>query len=187
MEILGYDSWAAFRQVINKAIATCTTIGADIVSNFAQARAEVAGELVEDFKLSKLACYLVAMQGDPRKPQVALAQAYFATLAVAFQKCIRGAEDVERVEIRQRVSDHERQLQGTVSAHGVENYAFFQDAGYRGLYNMSLRDLRNYKGDPTGGKRTLLDFMGKREPAANPFRLTETKARIKAQDVRVVS
>lgn len=184
MVVLGYDNWTSFRQVVNKAIATCTTINADVAANFGQTRLDVDGSLVEDFKLSKFACYLIAMQGDSRKREVALAQAYFAAVAEAFQEYIRSSEDVQRVEIRRRLSDHEKQLHGTANTHGIENYAFFQDAGYRGLYNMSLKDLRAYKGDPSGGKRPLLDYMGKRELAANLFRITETEAKITSNDLQ---
>lgn len=100
-----------------------------------------------------------------------------------FQRAIKGVEDVERVDVREQVSQHEVSLNRTAKAHGVENYAFFCDAGYRGLYNMSLRDLKEYKGFEAKG-RTLLDFMGKAELAANLFRITVTDARINGGDIR---
>lgn len=181
MQVLGYDKWASFRLVVNKAIATCTTINAEVSEHFVQAN-EDAG--APNFKLSRFACYLVAMQGDPKKPEVALAQAYFAALAQAFQDHVQSCEDVARLDIRAELSEHEKTLHGAAKAHGVVNYAFFQDAGYRGLYNKSLTELRRHKGDPSGGKKPLLDFMGKRELAANLFRITETEAKIKRDQVQ---
>lgn len=146
------------------------TINASVQENFQ--------DLGHDYKLSKFACYLVSMNGDPRKPGVAQAQGYFAAIAEAFQKYISGAEDVERVETRQRLTESEKSLSSTAAAHGVVHYGFFADKGYLGLYNMRLKELRKFKGDPSGGKRPLLDFMNRRELAANQFRVTETEARI---------
>lgn len=183
MELLDYANWDSFCKVINKAIGVCMTIGAKVDENFVQCMTEVGGVQVHDYKLSRFACYLVAVNGDPKKRPVAMAQAYFAAIATQFQRAISGIEDVERVEIREQVSRHERSLNGIAQSKGIENYAFFQDAGYRGLYNMSLNELKRHRGFDTKG-RPLLDFMGKRELAANLFRITETEARIKGGAVQ---
>ncbi|TAH38520.1 MAG: damage-inducible protein D [Planctomycetota bacterium] len=176
MGYLGYESWESFKKVINKAATACMNIGAPVLENF--------GDTGTDCKLSKFACYLVAMNGDPKKRQVARAQAYFAVIAEAFQRYISGFEDIERFEIRHRLSGQEKSLASTAKQHGLERYAFFQDAGYRGLYNMRLSELRQYKDDPSNGSRPLLDFMGRRELAANLFRLTETEARIEKDNIQ---
>jgi DNA-damage-inducible protein D len=65
---------------------------------------------------------------------------------------------------------------------GVVEYGLFQNAGYRGLYNMNLREIRRYKGVPEG--RSPLDFMGKTELAANLFRVTQTEEKIRAERIR---
>jgi DNA-damage-inducible protein D len=80
------------------------------------------------------------------------------------------------------VSEREKALSGTASAHGVENYAYFQNAGYRGMYNMDFRQLVRRKGVPDG--RSILDFMGKTELAANLFRITQTEEKIRNEDIR---
>lgn len=178
MRLLGYEHWTSFRLVVNKAIGVCSTIEANVLEHFEQCETEIDGRQVPDFKLSKFACYLVAMNGDSKKPEIARAQAYFAAIAQAFQKYIQSGEDIERVDIRSEIRGKEATLSGVAKTHGVENFAFFQNAGYRGLYNMSLAELRKYKGDPSSGKKPLLDFMGKRELAANLFRITETEAKI---------
>lgn len=118
---------------------------------------------------------------DARKPQVAAAQAYFATLAEAFRLYIQEAEAVERVIIREEISEREKSLSGVAMKAGVEYYGLFQNAGYRGMYNMNLSQLRKYKGLPEG--KTLLDFMGKTELAANLFRITQTEEKIKNDNV----
>lgn len=80
------------------------------------------------------------------------------------------------------MSEREKSLSGTVGARGVENYGFFQNAGYRGMYNMDFSQLVRRKKVPSG--RTILDFMGKTELAANLFRITQTEEKIRNQDIR---
>jgi DNA-damage-inducible protein D len=177
--MLGYESFGAFENAVNRAIGTCTTLSIPVAENFQQFTTENG----PDYKLSRFACYLVAMNGDVRKPQVAAAQAYFANLAEAAQEYIRSSQDVERVNIRDEISEREKGLVSTAHKAGVTEYALFQNAGYRGMYNMDLSRLKKAKGlrDP---KRSLLDFMGKRELAGNLFRITETEARLKNENVR---
>lgn len=178
--MLGYESFASFQQAINRAIGTCTTLNIDVSENFQQMTAD-DGERV--YKLSRFACYLVAMNGDVRKPAVAAAQAYFATLAEAARQYMQQAHDVERVQIRDEISERERGLSSTARQSGVDQYQFFQNEGYRGMYNMNLSALKQLKGLPDS-KRSLLDFMDKRELAGNLFRITETEAKLKADHVQ---
>jgi DNA-damage-inducible protein D len=182
MQMLGYESMQAFEQAINRAIGTCTTLGIAVVENFEQCESEVSGQRTADYKLSRFACYLISMNGDVRKPQVAQAQAYFATLAEAAQQYIQSVQDVERVQIRDEISDRERSLSGTAKKAGVTEYGYFQNAGYRGMYNVDLTKLKEMKG-LRDSSRSLLDFMGKRELAGNLFRITETEAKLKSERV----
>ncbi len=181
MKFLGYNSFETFKKTINKAMTSCMTLNINVAENFIQERREVSGKTITDYKLSKFACYLVAMNGDPKKPNVAKAQAYFATITEAFQRYIEEVEDVERVYIRGEVSEHEKSLSGIAKQAGVHNYAFFQNEGYIGLYNMCLKKLKKLKGIPSD--RTPLDFMGKRELAANLFRITQTEAKIENERI----
>jgi DNA-damage-inducible protein D len=108
---------------------------------------------------------------------VAAAQVYFVTVAEAFRQYVQNAQNVERVQIREELSERERVLSGIAHTAGVNVYAFFQNAGYRGMYNMDLGRLKDLKG--IDQSRSLLDFMGKEELAANLFRITQTEAKIK--------
>jgi DNA-damage-inducible protein D len=181
-EMLGYESFPSFKNAINKATRACLTLEIAVAENFIQIDREVNGKPESDWKLSRFACYLVAMNGDIKKPEVAAAQAYFATVAAAFQKAIQNATNVERVLIRDEVTVREVSLNSVAKQYGVENYPFFQHAGYRGMYNMNLGQLREYK--HVDGSRSLLDFMGNEELAANLFRITQTEARIRSENVR---
>lgn len=176
--MLGYESEHGFEQAINRAIATCTTLKLPVMENFSQCVRETADGPVQDYKLSRFACYLVAMNGDTRKPAVAAAQAYFATLAEAQRQFMQAADQVERVQIRDEITERNKSLMSTAKQAGVSDFALFHDAGYMGMYNMHLNKLKDAKRLPDG--RTLLDFMDKRELAANLFRFTETDERIKS-------
>lgn len=185
MKMIGYQTFSSFQKAVQKAIASCTTLGIDILENFQQVDREIDGKLEKDYKLSRFACYLTAMNGDSKKSEVARAQAYFAAVAETFKRYIDQAEDVERVLIRDEISLHEKSLSGVAKKAGVTEYHFFQNAGYRGLYNMNMSDLKNRKG--LIGKesgRTLLDFMGKQELAANLFRVTQTEAKLENEGIR---
>lgn len=179
MECLGYSGMASVLKAVNNAIAACAALNIPITDNF-QETASAAHP--KDWKLSRFACYLTVMNGDPKNPLVAAGQAYFITMAEAFRQYVQEADGVERVLIRGEMSERERALSGTASKQGVQNYAFFQNAGYRGMYNMDLSQVRARKGVPQG--RSPLDFMGKTELAANLFRITQTDEKIRNEDVR---
>lgn len=181
MNQLGYKTWASFSKAINKAMTTCNTLGIPIMENFTQVTAVIDGVQGHDFKLSRFACYLVVMNADNKILPVAQAQAYFATLAGAVQNYITECEKVERINIRSEVSEREETLSSVAFKAGVTNYGFFQNAGYRGMYNKNINALKTVRNVPCN--RSLLDFMGKEELAANLFRITQTELKIKNDNI----
>jgi DNA-damage-inducible protein D len=180
--ILGYESLNGFRKAVERAMMALTSMSIPVFDNIVQEQREIDGRFVTDYKLSRFACYLAAMNGDPKKQQVAQAQKYFIAWAEACRLSLEQADGVERVAIRGEISEHERTLSGTAKAAGVTEYGLFQNAGYRGLYNMDLWQIRRHKGVPSG--RSPLDFMGKTELAANLFRVTQTEEKIRAEKIR---
>jgi DNA-damage-inducible protein D len=182
MGMLGYTNFESFEKAVHKAIKACSSLSIPLISVITPVEREIEGATQRDYKLTRFGCYLVAINGDVTKPEVAAAQAYFITLAEAFRQHVQQAGNVERLLVRSDVSEREHSLSGIVKSAGIENYAFFQNAGYRGLYDMDLWRLREVKGVPSG--RSPLDFMGKQELAANLFRLTETEAKISNDGVR---
>ena len=182
MAMLGYTSFRSFQQAINRAIGTCTTLGIPVTENFIQTETVTEGAREPDYNLTRFACFLTVMNGDVQRPRVAQAQAYFVTMADAFRTYVQNAENVERVQMRDGISERERSLSDVASSAGVQNYAFFQSSGYRGMYNRSLAELKAVKGLEID--KCLLDFMGKRELAANLFRINETEAKIRNERTR---
>lgn len=183
-EVLGYESLHSFRKAVQRAMVVLTTLNIPIFENIVPTQREIDGKTEEDFKLSRFACYLAAMNGDVKKPRVAQAQQYFIQWGEACRLFLEESDSIERVQIRGEISEHERTLAGTANAAGVERdrWGLFQNAGYRGLYNMDLYKLRQHKGIPSN--RSPLDFMGKTELAANLFRVTQTEEKIRAEMIR---
>lgn len=179
---LGYEEWNSFSKAINRAIGTCTTLNISVAENFVQCEREINGSVLRDYEMSRFACCLTALNGDVKKPQVAAAQAYFVSLAEVLRKYFLNASNVDRVMVREEISAREATLSGVAKAAGVTVYAFFQNAGYRGMYNMDYKTLKSRKGIEQG--RSLLDFMRKDELAANLFRLSLTEGRIKRDGIR---
>ncbi len=174
-EALGYQSPDGFQKAVLRAKQTCLTLGMDIEDHFVR---QPDGTCL----MTRFGCYLVAMNGDTRKPEVAAAQAYFAAIAETFQDHLAQSDGIDRLLIREEITDGQKSLASTAKQHGVQNYAFFQNAGYLGMYNMTLKKLTVFKGVKPNEK--LIDRMGKEEMAAHLFRITQTDAKIKNENIR---
>ncbi len=184
MRALGYDSWITFQKVITKAMGSCAKLGLDPTESFARETYLEGGKECITYKLSRFACFLVSMHADSSKPEVAKAKASLAAIADQLIAERIRESDLGRIETREDLKFAERELSGVAKSAGLQSshFGIFKDAGFRGMYNMSLRRLMEYKGvDP---KNTLYDFMGLEEMAGNLFRVTQTAARVKTKGVR---
>jgi DNA-damage-inducible protein D len=180
MKMLSYPDMKSFQKVIDRATKALISLNIPIYENIIHQTREVDGNKTHDFKLTRFACYLVVMNGNPNIPEVASAQVYFAQQTRKFELFIQGQEDIERVAIREEITEGNKSLSSVAKNAGVEDYAKFQNAGYLGLYNMpnwKLAKKRNID------SKKLLDSMGRMELAANLFRITQTEERIKNQNV----
>ena len=180
MLMLGYTDMVSFQKVIDRATRTFITLDIPHYDNIVPTERHVGGECVRDFKLTRFACYVTAMNGDPKKPEVAMAQAYFAAQTRKFEVYIRSGNDVERMLIRDELTDGNKSLASTAKNAGVADYAKFQNAGYLGMYNMFSYKLEERRGVKHG---SLPDTMGRTELAANLFRVTQTEESIKRHGI----
>jgi DNA-damage-inducible protein D len=181
MEALGYESWASFQKVINKAMASCASLGVTIPEVFINDSFIQNGREVSTYRLTRFACFLVTMHADSKKPQVTKAKAVLAAIADALVEQQIQQDALERIEVREELKGGESIMSAVAQNAGLQSTEFgiFKDAGFRGMYNQSLQQLIAYKGAKLEKGRTLYDLMGKTELAANLFRVTQTAERIK--------
>ncbi|HOD80022.1 MAG: DNA-damage-inducible protein D [Planctomycetes bacterium ADurb.Bin126] len=188
--LLGYKQWRNFQKAIDKAITSCQQSGNDPAHHFARARKMIvvgkgAKRVGDDYELSRFACYLIAQNGDPRIPEIAEAQQYFAIQARRQEVTDALAADMERLELRKQTSEEFKALSGAAREAGVQDRMFgiFHDAGYKGLYGgLGNKQIKARKQIPA--KEQLMDRMGTTELAANQFRMTQARDKLAREKVR---
>ncbi len=191
--VLTYSQWRYFLEVIFKAMDACEASGNKVDDHFAEVRKLVqigsgAERKVEDYMLTRYACYLIVMNGDSRKEVIALGQTYFA-VKTRQQELIDDyeqlSEDQKRLAIRNEIREHNKSLAEAAKNAGVvepRDYAIFQNRGYQGLYGgLGAKDIHTRKG--LKKSQQILDHMGSTELAANLFRATQTDEKLRRDQV----
>jgi len=187
--LLGYTKWERFEGAVKRAMIACTQVGGVVDDHFPATGRTVrlgsgAERELKDYALSRLACYLIAENGDPRKPEIAQAQVYFVVSTRQNELHQLGEQRDERIRLRERVSENNKKLAEAAHSAGVLSRSFgvFQNAGYRGLYGgLDLGAIKARKG--IGGREDLLDRSGRAELAANDFRITQTEERLRKEGI----
>jgi DNA-damage-inducible protein D len=184
--ILGYASWQQFESLMERARENLRTNGIDPSHHFMPVHKLVgigsgAQRQIENHFLSRAACYLIAMNGDPTKPEIAAAQAYFV---VQTRRQELEDEDEKRLRLREKVSQAHRVVSGVAQESGVRSHmqGVFHDARVQGLYGMSLRDLKVTKG--LGEREQLFDRAGALELSANEFQMNLAAAVISDEKIK---
>ena len=191
---LEYSQWRYLKEAIERAKTACTNSGQNMTDHFAEVRKMVeigsnAKREIEDIALSRYACYLIVMNGDPRKEVIALGQTYFA-VKTRQQELIedydRLNEEQKRLAIRNEMKRHNSALANAAQGAGVKqpvDFAIFQNYGYMGLYNgLKAQDIKVRKG--LKKNQDILDFMGSTELAANLFRATQTEEKLRREHIQ---
>jgi DNA-damage-inducible protein D len=205
---LDYTEWRNFSKVIDKARLACKNSGVDINDHFVEVSKMVEmpskprtnkeeigfvevnkTKNITDYELSRYACYLIVQNGDPRKEVIAHGQTYFAIqtrrqeVADYFNQL---DEDNKRLVVRGDIKQWNQMLAEAARNAGLisnEDYAVFQNAGYKGLYGgLDVEDIHARKKLEKNDK--ILDFMGSEELAANLFRITQTESKLKRENVQ---
>lgn len=191
---LEYKQWRRFCGVIDKAKEACKNSGYTIFDHFADIGKMVdigssAHREIQDFELSRYACYLIVMNGDSSKEIIALGQTYFA-VKTRQQELIENfddlTEDKKRLAIRGEMITHNKSLAEAAKMAGISDsrdYAIFQNCGYQGLYGgLGVKDIHKRKGLKKNQK--ILDHMGSTELAANLFRATQTDEKLRREQIQ---
>jgi len=187
-QALGYATWENFEAVVARARAAFEQNGIVPSHHIAETTKMVdigseARRAVRDYYLTRAACYLIAMNGDPAKPEIAAAQAYFAVRTRSSELAEERSEDEKRLELRAKVTRSFKTVSGVAKEAGVAsgNQALFHDARYQGMYNMSGRELKSFRGLDT--KELLFDRMGALELSANDFQMNLAAETIKDEGI----
>lgn len=191
MPVLEYSKWQNFEKIIDKAKMSCENSDIRVSEQFTDVskmskRANNAGIEIKDYKLTRYACYLIAQNGDSRKKVIALAQTYFAIQTrkqeLTEKEYYNLTEDEKRFYQRNLTRKGNYSLNQTAKKVGVKNFDKFHNSGYRGLYNgetaddIAKRKRLRYRED-------ILDNMCSEELAANLFRITQTEANLKRNNI----
>ncbi len=186
---LGYVQWRRFNETIEKAKCSCIQSKNVISDHFANVGKMVkTGDSVrkiKDYRLSRYACYLIAMNGDPRKEVIAIAQTYFAVQTrrqeLSDEEYRMLSEDDKRLYRRKQTKDGNMWLYKIARKKGVKDFDRFTNSGYRGLYNgETADDIAKRKKLRYGEK--ILDNMSSAELGANIFRITQTEVLLGMQE-----
>ena len=189
-QILGYKEWRYFSAVIEKAQVACSMSNNSINSNFGVStkivNTGVSSKTIIDYKLSRYACYLIVQNANPKLKAVALGQTYFAIQTrkqeLSELEYSKLTEDEKRLYRRKQTKDGNKLLYQAALSKGVKNFDRFTNAGYKGLYNgETADDIAKRKG--LRYREEILDNMGSEELGANVFRITQTEALLKKQQI----
>lgn len=189
---LEYTEWRNFSKVIDKAITACENSENAVSDHFVEVNkiveAGATSKPIDDYELSRYACYLIVQNADPRKKVIALGQTYFA-VKTRQQELIENfddlSEDKKRLAIRNEMKAHNKSLAEAAKMAGISeprDYAIFQNKGYQGLYGgLGRKEIHARKG--LKKSQDILDYMGSTELAANLFRATQTDEKLRKENI----
>lgn len=191
MPILQYSNWQNFEKIIEKAKISCENSDISMFDHFTDVNKTIkmpkgATKVINDYKLSRYACYLIAQNGDSRKKVIALAQTYFAVQTrkqeINEKEYSMLTEDEKRFYQRDLTRKGNYSLNIAAKKAGVKNFDKFHNSGYKGLYNgETADDIAKRKG--LRYREDILDNMGSDELIANLFRISQTEQKLKRDKV----
>ncbi|PYI69830.1 DNA damage-inducible protein D [Arthrobacter livingstonensis] len=164
-EVLGYSRWEAFAQVVGKAIESCRTVGISEDEHFRQVTKKVplgsgAQREIEDFMLSRYACYLIAQNGDPKKSAIAYAQSYFALQTRKQELIEERMRQAERLETREQLKSSEKALSAVFVDRGLDgpSIARVRSVGDKAFFGgRTTQQMKDHYG--ITASRPLADFL----------------------------
>ena len=191
MSALEYKKWQKFNNVIENAKIACENSGSVTENHFTQVGKMVdigskTKRKINDYKLSRYACYLIVQNSNPNKEAVALGQTYFA-IQTRKQE-LSEKEYSELTEYEKRLYQRSLTKKGNYSLNkaaknaGVKNFDKFHNSGYKGLYNgETANDIAKRKN--LRYREDILDNMGSDELIANLFRISQTEQKLRRENI----
>lgn len=163
-QLLGYDKWDNFLNVISKAKIACENTGHQVADHFADVGKTIqmpkgAQKEVPDIMLTRYACYLIAQNGDPRKEEIAFAQNYFAVQTRKFEIIEKRIQEFERIKARHKLTETEKELSSVIfqQTGSDKNFALIRSKGDKALFGYSTGEMKTRLGVPQS--RALADFQ----------------------------